>query len=152
MKCRITKADFRPCLISRSHNQAFFCLYTLNLISNQVEKTIAHLRYFFGGDRPSQTVDRKIFFVYGKQVKRFWYEIRELYNFSTTKKFKRKRIYVYCIPWRIKVFYKRSWRPQNSPGWYFSLGSNIPTRNFLSLPPMLFKRSPKPIPGYSEAS
>ena len=44
-----------------SHSQAFVCLYTLDLISNQEEKAIAHLCYSLGGDRPSQTVDQKKF-------------------------------------------------------------------------------------------
>ncbi len=52
---RITKADFRPCSTCMSRSQAGFCLYTLRLISKQPEPTIARLRYFLGGDRPSQT-------------------------------------------------------------------------------------------------
>ena len=43
-----------------AHSQAFVCLYTLDLISNQEEQAIAHLCYSLGGD-PSQTVDQKNF-------------------------------------------------------------------------------------------
>src|ERR1041385_8449568 len=52
---RITKSDFRLCSTCRSRSQAPFCLCTLRLISNQPEGTFGRLRYFLGGDRPSQT-------------------------------------------------------------------------------------------------
>ena len=52
---RITMADFRLCSTCQSCSQAGLCQYTLNLISDQIEPTIAHLRYNLGGDRPSQT-------------------------------------------------------------------------------------------------
>ena len=39
-----------------SCNQASFCLYTLRTISDRAEETFERLRYFLGGDRPSQTV------------------------------------------------------------------------------------------------
>src|SRR5690348_10890502 len=52
---RITRPDFRPCLIRRSHSQARLCPYTQQLISNQPERTLGRLRYLLGGDRPSQT-------------------------------------------------------------------------------------------------
>ena len=52
---RITKPDFRPCSTCLSCSQAPFCLYTLRTISNRSEGTFGRLRYFFGGDRPSQT-------------------------------------------------------------------------------------------------
>ena len=52
---RITMTDFRLCSNRRSRSQAGFCHYTLNLISDQIEPTIARLRYSLGGDRPSQT-------------------------------------------------------------------------------------------------
>jgi hypothetical protein len=52
---RITKAYFRTCSTCRSRSQAPFCLYALRLVSNQPEGTFARLRYFLGGDRPSQT-------------------------------------------------------------------------------------------------
>ena len=38
-----------------SCNQASFCLYTLRTISDRAEETFERLRYFLGGDRPSQT-------------------------------------------------------------------------------------------------
>ena len=52
---RITKPDFRPCSTCRSRSQAPFCYYTQRLISDQPEGTFERLRYFLGGDRPSQT-------------------------------------------------------------------------------------------------
>ena len=52
---RITKPDFRPCSTCPSRSQAPFCLYTLRAISDRAEGTFGRLRYFFGGDRPSQT-------------------------------------------------------------------------------------------------
>ena len=53
---RITKSDFRPCSTCMSCNQALFCLCTLRTISDRTERTFERLRYFLGGDRPSQTV------------------------------------------------------------------------------------------------
>ncbi len=47
--------DFRLCSARRPHSQASFCHYTQQLISDQLELTIARLRYYLGGDRPSQT-------------------------------------------------------------------------------------------------
>ena len=52
---RITKPVFRPCSTCRSRSQAPLCLYTLRMISNHSEGTFGRLRYFLGGDRPSQT-------------------------------------------------------------------------------------------------
>ena len=52
---RITKTYFRTCSTCGSRCQAPLCLYTLRLVSNQPEGTIARLRYSLGGDRPSQT-------------------------------------------------------------------------------------------------
>ena len=52
---RITKADFRLCSTRQSRSQAGLCHYTQQLISDQLEPTIARLRYSLGGDRPSQT-------------------------------------------------------------------------------------------------
>ena len=48
-------ADFRLCSSCHSHSQAGLCHYTQQLISDQLEPTIARLRYSLGGDRPSQT-------------------------------------------------------------------------------------------------
>ena len=58
---RITKSDFRPCSTCMSCNQASFCLYTLRTISDRAEETFERLRYFLGGDRPSQTAYQKLF-------------------------------------------------------------------------------------------
>ena len=52
---RITKPDFRPCSTCLCRSQAPFCLCTLWTISDRPEGTFGRLRYFFGGDRPSQT-------------------------------------------------------------------------------------------------
>ena len=52
---RITMADFRLCSTCRSRSQAGLCHCTPQLISNQLEPTVARLRYSLGGDRPSQT-------------------------------------------------------------------------------------------------
>jgi len=50
-------ADFRLCSTCLSYSQANFYHYARQLISVQFEFTFAHLRYFLGGDRPSQTTD-----------------------------------------------------------------------------------------------
>src|ERR1700756_4936452 len=52
---RITLTDFRLCSTCQSCSQASLCQCTLKLISDQLEPTIARLRYNLGGDRPSQT-------------------------------------------------------------------------------------------------
>ena len=52
---RITRAHFRDCLKCLSCSKAGLCSYTRNTVSNRAEPTIALLRYFLGGDRPSQT-------------------------------------------------------------------------------------------------
>ena len=52
---RITKSDFRTCSTCRCRSQAPFCLCTLRMISDHSEGTFERLRYFLGGDRPSQT-------------------------------------------------------------------------------------------------
>ncbi len=57
---RITKTCFRICSTDKSRSQAHFYLYALCLIANQAECTFALLRYFFGGDRPSQTAQLKL--------------------------------------------------------------------------------------------
>src|SRR6187402_820108 len=61
MQChRITMTCFRTCSTCRSHSQAPLCHYTLRLVSNQPEGTFARLRYFLGGDRPSQTTHQTV--------------------------------------------------------------------------------------------
>src|SRR5271170_5001446 len=52
---RITMADFRLCSTCQSRSQAGLCHCTRQLVSDQLEPTIARLRYSLGGDRPSQT-------------------------------------------------------------------------------------------------
>ena len=51
---RITISYFRTCSTCRSRSQAPLCYYTQRLISDQPEGTFERLRYFLGGDRPSQ--------------------------------------------------------------------------------------------------
>ena len=58
---RITKPCYRICSTCRSHSQAPFCLYTLRTISDRAEETFERLRYFLGGDRPSQTAHLTVF-------------------------------------------------------------------------------------------
>jgi hypothetical protein len=48
-------ADFRLCSNCRSRSQAGLCHCTQQPMSDRPEPTIARLRYFLGGDRPSQT-------------------------------------------------------------------------------------------------
>ena len=57
---RITMTDFRLCLTCLSYSQAGLCHYTLQMISNHFEPTFASLRYFLGGDRPSQTTHQAL--------------------------------------------------------------------------------------------
>ena len=52
--------DFRLCSTCESRSQASLCHYTLKLISDQSELTIARLRYSLGGDRPSQTTHHTV--------------------------------------------------------------------------------------------
>ena len=57
---RITMADFRLCSTCQSHSQAGLCHCTRQLMSDQLEPTIARLRYSLGGDRPSQTTHQTV--------------------------------------------------------------------------------------------
>ena len=52
---RITLTCFRTCSACRPRSQAPLCQCTRRLVSNQAEGTFVRLRYFLGGDRPSQT-------------------------------------------------------------------------------------------------
>jgi hypothetical protein len=52
---RITRAHFRDCSTSTSRSKVGLCPYTRHTVSNRAEPTFALLRYFLGGDRPSQT-------------------------------------------------------------------------------------------------
>src|SRR3954470_4767471 len=58
---RITRTCFRNCSTDRSRSKAPFYPCARSLIANQAEGTFALLRYFFGGDRPSQTAQMKLF-------------------------------------------------------------------------------------------
>ena len=53
--CRIIKTYFRNCSSGMTCSKAGLCLYTRGTVSNRTEPTIVLLRYFLGGDRPSQT-------------------------------------------------------------------------------------------------
>ena len=52
---RITNSDFRLCSTRRSRSQAGLYVYTHCMVSIHAEPTFERLRYFLGGDRPSQT-------------------------------------------------------------------------------------------------
>ena len=56
----ITMPCFRTCLTCRSRSQAPLYHYALRMISNHSEGTIGRLRYFLGGDRPSQTAHQTL--------------------------------------------------------------------------------------------
>ena len=58
---RITKPCFRICSTHRSHSQAPLYLYALRTIANRAEGTFGLLRYFLGGDLPSQTAHLALF-------------------------------------------------------------------------------------------
>ena len=68
---RITKANFRSCSTYGSRSQAPFYLYALRLIADQAEGTFGLLRYFLGGDRPSQTARLTLFLarIHGIEVR-----------------------------------------------------------------------------------
>ena len=52
--------DFRLCSTCQSHSQAGLCHCTLRTISDRSEPTFARLRYYLGGDRPSQTASHTL--------------------------------------------------------------------------------------------
>ena len=56
----ITMPYFRTCSTCKSHSQAPLYHYTLWMISNHSEGTFGRLRYFLGGDRPSQTAHQTL--------------------------------------------------------------------------------------------
>ena len=60
-------ADFYPCLICQSYSQANIYHYTLKQVL--FEFAFAHLRYFLGGDRPSQTNVHKLSFLKISNIK-----------------------------------------------------------------------------------
>ena len=51
----ITRTCFRNCSTRQSRSQAPFYLYALRMIADHAEGTFVLLRYFLGGNRPSQT-------------------------------------------------------------------------------------------------
>ena len=57
---RVTLPDFRPCSACGPHSQAPLCQYTPRVISIHPEGTFGRLRYFLGGDRPSQTAHQTL--------------------------------------------------------------------------------------------
>ncbi len=57
---RFTKPDFRPCFTCPCRSQATFYLYARCAISDRAEVTFGRLRYFLGGDRPSQTTHQTL--------------------------------------------------------------------------------------------
>ena len=52
---RITNSYFRTCSTRRSRSQLGLYVYTHCMISIHAEPSFERLRYFLGGDRPSQT-------------------------------------------------------------------------------------------------
>ena len=58
---RITKSCFHICSTYESRSQAPLYLYALGVIANHSEGAIELLRYFLGGDRPSQTAHIALF-------------------------------------------------------------------------------------------
>src|SRR3970040_1119163 len=57
---RITRTCFHTCSTDESRSEAPFYPYARRLIANQAEGAFVLLRYFFGGDRPSQTAQLKL--------------------------------------------------------------------------------------------
>ena len=58
---RITKPCFHTCSTCKSRSQASLCLCALRTITDRAEETFGFLRYFLGGDRPSQTTHLALF-------------------------------------------------------------------------------------------
>ena len=57
---RITRTHFRVWSTCRSLSQATFCPCAQHPVSIRIEVTFARLRYFLGGDRPSQTAHQTL--------------------------------------------------------------------------------------------
>ena len=57
---RITISIFRSCSTCKSYSQAPLCYCTLCTITIRAEGTFESLRYFLGGDRPSQTTHQTL--------------------------------------------------------------------------------------------
>jgi hypothetical protein len=58
---RFTTSDFRPCAACPPCSQALLCRCTPQRITIPPERTLERLRYFLGGDRPSQTLHQPRF-------------------------------------------------------------------------------------------
>ena len=58
---RITISAFRPCSACMPHSQAPLCYCTPRTVTKRTEGTFESLRYFFGGDHPSQTTHQTLF-------------------------------------------------------------------------------------------
>ena len=58
---RITISYFRTCSACRPHSQAPLCYCALRTVTKRTEGTFESLRYFFGGDHPSQTTHQALF-------------------------------------------------------------------------------------------
>ena len=58
---RIICTYFRTCSTCKSHSQAPFYAYALRMVTNHAEGTLVLLRYFLGGNRPSQTNPQALF-------------------------------------------------------------------------------------------
>ena len=73
---RITLACFRTCSTCLSLSQAPLYSYALRMITDHAEGTFASLRYFLGGDHPSQTTHHTMspYFVgIRTSIKQGWY-------------------------------------------------------------------------------
>src|SRR6056300_1663153 len=57
---RITMLYFRTCSTCQSHSQASLCHCTLRTVTKRAEDTFRSLRYFLGGDHPSQTTHQTL--------------------------------------------------------------------------------------------
>ncbi len=65
---RITLPDFRPCSTCLSYSQARLCQCTLHTVTKRVERTFGSLRYFLGGDHPSQTTHQTLSSLSGVRI------------------------------------------------------------------------------------
>ena len=69
---RITILYFRTCSTCQSHSQAPLCYCTLRTVTKRAEGTFRSLRYFLGGDHPSQTTHQTLSPAYaGLDIKQF---------------------------------------------------------------------------------
>src|SRR3954469_24211258 len=59
---RITLSCFRTCSTCLSYSQTRLCQCTLHTVTKRVERIFESLRYFLGGDHPSQTTHQTLSF------------------------------------------------------------------------------------------